>query len=347
MCEEVIRRFNDDVQRGAVLCDPSIDTPYYSAVYLCQIGEASGFEPSESNRRTNLFERRLIGLRWDENGVFKICPPNHLLALLPAPKSLLSKAGSLLRDPVEQLALADGHAQMLADVDYLNQRRTALMAESASRVEDLIRGFDFQAAKLAEERSALVRRIREGDDQLKPYLEAVKQKQTQLEEERAKTLLYEQRRADLVKVVALERIATALVVPDPTPEAREAYDKNIEEIAVRIAKNYEMDHYKARVFDVSSPALARGYDLESHRGNGERVAIEVKGRRARGSVHLTENEWPTAANIREKYWLYVVVDCASNPRLYRVQDPAFKLAVQSRKSFTVNIGDVIRAAEPD
>jgi superfamily II DNA or RNA helicase len=347
MCEEVIRRFKDDVQRGAVLCDPSIDTPYYSAVYLCQIGEASGFEPSESNRRTHLFERRLIGLRWDENGMFKICPPNHLLALLPAPKSLLSKAGSLLRNPDEQLILADGHAQMLADVDYLNQRRTALMAESTSRVEDLIRGFDFQAAKLAEERSALVRRIREGDDQLKPYLEALKQKQVQLEEERAKTLLYEQRRADLVKVVALERIATALVVPDPTPEAREAYDKNIEEIAVRIAKNYEMDHYKARVFDVSSPALARGYDLESHRGNGERVAIEVKGRRARGPVHLTENEWPTAANIREKYWLYVVVDCASNPRLYRVQDPAFKLAVQSRKSFTVNIGDVIRAAEPD
>lgn len=347
ICEEVIRRFENDVQRGAVLCDPSIDSPYYSAVYLCQIGESNGFEPSEGNRGTKLFERRLIGLKWDEDGVFQICPPNHLLALLPAPKSLLAKAGSLLRDPDEQLSLADAHARMLADADYLSQRRTALMAETASRVDDLIRGFDFQSAKLADQRAALVRRLREEDQNLKRELDEVKQEQACLEEEKAKNLLYEQRRADLVKVVELERIATALVVPDSTPDAREAYDKNIEETAIRIAKNYEMDRYKARVFDVSSPALARGYDLESHRANGEKVAIEVKGRAGRGPVHLTENEWPTAANVREKYWLYVVVDCATNPRLYRVQDPAFKLAVKSRKSFTVNIGDVIQAAEPD
>ncbi len=347
ICEEVIHRFSVDVQRGAVLCDPSIDLPYYSAVYSCQIGESSGFDPAEVNRRTNLFERRLIGLMWDENGVFEICPPNHLLALLPAPKSLLARAGNLLREPDEQLSLADAHARMLADSDYLHKRRTELGAETTSRIEDLTRGFDFQDAEMAEQRSAIARRLREGDQSVKQELEEVKEKQAQLEEDRAKALLYEQRRADLVKVVKLERIAVALVVPDPTPEAREAYDKNIEETAMRIAKNYEMDHYKARVFDVSSPALARGYDLESHRGNGEKVAIEVKGRASRGPVHLTENEWPTAANIRDKYWLYVVVDCATNPRLYRVQDPAFKLAVKSRKSFTVNIGDVIQAAEMD
>ena len=59
------------------------------------------------------------------------------------------------------------------------------------------------------------------------------------------------------------------------------------------------------------------------------------------------NGWPAAVNVRESYWLYVVVDCATNPVLYRVQDPAFKLAVKSHQSFTVNIGDVIREAESD
>jgi len=34
----------------------------------------------------------------------------------------------------------------------------------------------------------------------------------------------------------------------------------------------------------------------------------------------------------DHYWLYVVVDCATNPKLYRVQDPAFKLAVKTRQS---------------
>jgi hypothetical protein len=34
-------------------------------------------------------------------------------------------------------------------------------------------------------------------------------------------------------------------------------------------------------------------------------------------------------------------------KLYRVQDPAFKLAVKTRQSFTINIGDIIREAEQD
>ena len=60
-------------------------------------------------------------------------------------------------------------------------------------------------------------------------------------------------------------------------------------------------------------------------------------------MHLTENEWPTAANVRDKYWLYVVTDCATEPRLYRVQDPV-RLAFRTRQSFTLNIGDIMKEA---
>ena len=158
-------------------------------------------------------------------------------------------------------------------------------------------------------------------------------------------MLYEERRADLLEITHLERIAVALVVPDTSPAAQEIYNKNIEEMAMRIARNFEVDRYKAKVYDVSSPHLARGYDLESHRANGEKVVIEVKGRSGRGPVQLTENEWPTAANIRDRYWLYVVVDCATKPTLFRVQDPAYKLAVKTRQSFTINIGDIVQEAE--
>ena len=31
-------------------------------------------------------------------------------------------------------------------------------------------------------------------------------------------------------------------------------------------------------------------------------------------MHLAENEWPTAANVRDKYWLYVVTHCAAELR---------------------------------
>ena len=53
-----------------------------------------------------------------------------------------------------------------------------------------------------------------------------------------------------------------------------------------------------------------------------------------------------AANVRDKYWLYVVVDCATDPKLLRVRDP-IRLAFKTRQSFTLNIGDVIKEAEPE
>jgi len=347
-CQETIRRFQEDVTKGAVFCDPAAEKPYYAAVYLCQIGEPSRVIKSGANGGIyKLLDRKLIGLKWDETGDLNLCPPNHLLALLAAPRSLIWKAGNLLLNPEDQAVKADVYARMVAESSYLQQMRTALQAETQSRMDDIMRGLDFRSGELAEKRSELSRRVRVGEATGAEELEKVKKEQAQLEEEKAEILLYEQRRSDLLEIIKMERLAIALIIPDPSPVAQETYDKNIEAMAMRIARNFEVDRYKARVFDVSSPHLARGYDLESHRANGEKVVIEVKGRAGRGPVQLTENEWPTAVNVRDRYWLYVAVDCATNPRLYRVQDPAFKLAVKSRQSFTINIGEVIREAEQD
>jgi hypothetical protein len=288
-----------------------------------------------------------LAVRWDEDGEFDVCAPNRLLALQAAPKSRLWEANRLLRSPEEQVQRCDRYARSLADSNFLQQVRTALRAESGTRMEDLARGFDLRAAELAERRAEYSRKARDGDIAAQARLADIKAQQAQLHEERAAMLLREQRRAELLDIVSFERVAVGLVIPDDSPEAQEAYDRNIEAIAMRVARNFEVDHYNARVIDVSSPHLAKGYDLESHRANREIVAIEVKGRANRGSIQLTENEWPTAVNVRDRYWLYVVVDCATNPVLYRVQDPAFKLAVKTRQSFTVNFGDILREAEHD
>jgi len=344
LCDQAITKFQRDIQRGAVFVDPAAERPYFFGVYVCQLGEAKLGDAKAP--KTSSFDRRLIGIRWDESGEFSAGAPNHLLALQPAPKNLLWKAGNLLLNPEESAAKADAYARMLAETTYLQQLRSALRAQSEGVMEDLLRGFDYESGRLAAKRSELARRVRMGETELAAELEQVKKQQTDLDAEKAEALLYEQRRPDLVDVVKLERIALAIVVPDPTPEAREAFDKDIEAIAMRIARNFEIDHYQARVFDVSSPHLARGYDLESHRANGEKVVIEVKGRAGRGPVQLTDNEWPTAANVRDKYWLYVVVDCATDPKLFRVRDP-IRLAFRTNQSFNINIGEVIREAEPE
>ena len=152
---------------------------------------------------------------------------------------------------------------------------------------------------------------------------------------KSEALLYEQRRPDLVDIVKLERIALAIVVPDPTPEAREAYDKDIEAIAMRIAKKLRDRPLPCKSFRrVVTPSCSR---LRSGKPppNGEKIVIEVKGRAGRGAIQLTDNEWPTAANVRDKYWLYVVVDCATDPKLFRVQDP-IRLAFKTTTVFHIS-----------
>jgi hypothetical protein len=49
--------------------------------------------------------------------------------------------------------------------------------------------------------------------------------------------------------------------------------------------------------------------------------IEVKGRAAVGEVALTTNEYKTAEQLKQDYWLYVVFNCASVPEVYPIQYP--------------------------
>jgi len=74
----------------------------------------------------------------------------------------------------------------------------------------------------------------------------------------------------------------------------------------------------------------------------------VKGRAGIGDVELTENEWAKACNERERYWLYVVVDCATpHPRLLRVRDPFGNLIVKARGSVIALAPDIVGVAEAE
>ena len=70
-----------------------------------------------------------------------------------------------------------------------------------------------------------------------------------------------------------------------------------------------------KIKDVS--AKFKGYDVESF----DRV-IEVKSFRATGPVVFTPHEWRTASRMRETYWLYVVENALTEPKITCIQDPA-------------------------
>ena len=147
----------------------------------------------------------------------------------------------------------------------------------------------------------------------------------------------------------------ALVVPTEEAGEAERYVADVEAIAMEVAAAYE-ENLGAQVQDVSKPEKARraglpdwpGFDLLSRREGMEPRAIEIKGRADTEGVEMSGNEWAKACNLRERYWLYVVFDCATpRPRLVRVRNPFSKLLVGERESraFTITAGAVMEAAE--
>jgi len=80
-------------------------------------------------------------------------------------------------------------------------------------------------------------------------------------------------------------------------------------------------------FDVRSttPTLPSPYQGEGWGGGGRTRYIEVKARAGVGPVALTQNEWFKAGRFGSDYYLYVVLNAATQPELYIIQDPAANL----------------------
>ena len=367
LSDAIIKRFAPAGARGAVFTDP-----YASEAYLFHIALVS-VEQRGADETTHLFddrgerehapkplESRLVGLRQSPDGTVTEIPVEHLLLLrgadgfAPSRVPLATLARGMLPDALE-FARADVSERQV------QRHRQARFDELPSRLEYINRGFDFQAAELAAARSRLNQLAREGDPDAPTKLAEVKAHQRRLTADRNRRLAELSSEPDLIQVGEVKIFVHALVVPVQDTETLERYDANVEAIAVEAAAVYE-ERLGAVVTDVSTPELARragltdwpGFDLKSRRpaganGSVEERAIEVKGRADSGAVHISENEWARACNLRGDYWLYVVFDCATpRPRLVRVQDPFAKLLVRSRESlaFTITESALNEASAP-
>ena len=351
----ILGRFGDHALRGAVFVDPFATEPYLfhlAVVTVKQNGAVSdGGEHATTER---LLESRLIGLRQSSDGTVEESPLERLLLLrgaedfAPSRVPLAGRARGMIR------AAADHAAEEVAE-QLAGAHRQRLAADLPSRVEFVSRGFDFQAAELAALRARLTAQARDGARHAPSELTRVKERQRNLAGTRTRRLAELHEEADSIRAGDVEFLLHALIVPADDPGEMERYDAEVEAIAMRVASAYE-EGSGAEVRDVSRPAQARraglsdwpGFDLLSIRAAGERRCIEVKGRAGSGGVEVSDNEWAKACNLRHRYWLYVVYDCATpRPHLMRVRDPFAKLLVGNRESlaYTVTLGAVLEVAE--
>lgn len=120
-----------------------------------------------------------------------------------------------------------------------------------------------------------------------------------------------------------EIIGCAYVVPLTQMEYEHHFnmqrDNDVEAIAMRVSMDYESSQGR-KPEDVSAQNL--GYDIKSIDKFEMKRYIEVKGRSQTDGVMLSENEWNRLAQLGNKAWLYIVVNCKTSPMLYRIQNPA-------------------------
>jgi hypothetical protein len=297
-------------------------------------------------------ECRLVGLKQMESGQVEECPIEYLLLLkgsqtIPSKMSYFAASAHRLREIAKNYTIEN------IAKSVVEQKRQALVEALPERENFIKRGYDYQEAELLAKRTKLRDKSNNGNAAAKAELTKIKDRQHRLLERREEVLVPLRREPELIVPDEVIFLAHALVVPSSDPEDRKRHDEAVEAMAVKVAWDYEVAG-GATVKDVSTPVqsiaagLAKypGFDLLSiHPGKQER-AIEVKGRAGVGDVELTENEWVKACNLRERYWLYVVFDCASpHPRLLRIQDPFGKLIVRAKGSVIINEQELFLAAE--
>ena len=338
-------------RRGAVFIDPTVTEPYLFHVALVTIVRKAS-DDAIGLGETEVLEQRLVGVRQNTKGACELDAVEQLLVLRPELDSVSGAGATLIGFAPKHLEGAAIFAREQVARTMVEEKRAAAELMADSRRDFLARGFDFREAELAAARSDYAGKARLGDARSRLELERIRDQQRDVSQQRELAFSELTRESELISVGEIQFLAHAIVVPSSRPEDRRHRDDAIEAIAVQLAIAHEASR-GAIAIDVSTPAAARaagltdfpGFDLLSRHPNGEERFIEVKGRAKVGEVLVSDNEWAKAVNHRDKYWLYVVFDCASPaPRLHRVKDPFSELLVKAIGGVGIDATEIYRAA---
>ncbi len=338
-----IEKYSDIAKKGAPFFDPLTKHPYI--FYLLKVSilkNKSVDQNSENNIGKDIVDQILIGVKkYQDNRVEEA--PSHLLLDLFPPENVN------VNIPEEWIRFAED-TSYVEDFIIHNKaipKKEKLIKEFSERIPELEKqineSFNLLDAELLEQRLKLKKEVEKGTPAAKSKLDKCTEELKNLEERKQNAIksLYDELKSYELSPVTIYSKAYVLPIPkDKDIEEINAMkrDDNIEKIAMDYVFNYEKE--KGGICeDVSNPILRKGFDILSKRKDEERF-IEVKGRAAIGNIVLSSNEWRQAANHREKYYLYVVFNCASKPELHIVNDPFGKL-IANMTGVTINASEIM------
>jgi len=341
------QRCRIDGLRGAVFTDARTAEPYLLHLARISIDRLADTEIPKL-RRPRQLEQRVVALKQTLGNQITTVPPETLLLLKPGSKILKSAVGFISQQPLFRNAALTQLRERFAP-EIVAAHRAQWLATAPESEQQIRLAYSSMEVELLTSRAKLTEQSKLGDPRAQSQLERVKAELKGLYERRDQALAVLCREPELIAAHEIEWFATLLVQPTTDPEDLRRQDSHVESIAMEVAMTYERLQ-GALVTDVSDAEKARAAGLEEYPGfdllaqyETRQHAIEVKGRAESGDIELTENEWAKAANLRSRYWLYVVFDCATvRPELHRIQDPFGKLVAKAKGKLTIAAADIVR-----
>ncbi len=302
--EEVWEKVQSSLCQGAVFYDLNCTVASRLEVYAASIADGRG----------NTLHRQLFVVEVTDSGKMCLRQPMIFLDLIPAEdKITIDSPITVDRGEAERFLLEKGLQPFLQKVQQERQKELDTIAKHVE--VSLLTLIDRQQRQVVE----LLQRKEQGEDMALALGEAERrldELDTRLEQRRQ-----EIQRERQLAIADLISIGSALVFPHPAQKdlVEMLQDEEIECVAMEEAMRYEQGRGWVPK-DVS--AEDRGFDILSrHLETGSVRFIEVKGRATTGPIMLTRNECKTAERLRSDYWLYVVFDCTTAPRLIPIHDP--------------------------
>jgi superfamily II DNA or RNA helicase len=302
--ERLLTECADDLCRGAVFVDPD--------------GRLDGwllFLEGEVRDGTNqVAGKRIFALYRSVGGDVRLINPSVLWDLKPYAKQQEIESQVPENDVI---AYAVEHVLEPYRAELLKERERMAAIKRKYGLRSLEQMILESEAKLIEYET---RRVK-GENL--PEVELLNEQRRKEELEMRKRALEEEIRRETSLLPSTPKILGVVrVLPQPTADQSMRSDAEIEAIGMQVAMQYEREHGR-NPEDVSAENV--GYDIRSTSPSGELRYIEVKARATTGAIVLTPNEWLMAQRLGEEYWLYVVENAATQPRLRIIQNPAAKL----------------------
>jgi len=313
--DDVGVKTGEDIQRGAVFYDIHRSAPARLDVFSGAVRDGRG----------NVVHRRIFVVEAEQDGQLEIRQATLFLDLAAGEGGHAFPDDAALPGDaqVKQVLIEQALEPLLDEVaDTRRQETDTVRRHLEISLNALINRENLKYADLHA-------RVEAGEINLRP---ALKRSEERLEElnHRLETRLADLEKERHCTIADIQHHGRAWVLPHPERKspgiAPMVRDDEIERRAVEAVIAYENAH--GWVVE-SVEKDNRGFDLISRRPHPEDPAtaievrfIEVKGRAAIGEIALTSNECKTAERLKKDYWLYAVFNCAADPKVHLVQDPA-------------------------